>query len=127
MTVYDPFYAPDDSVLLRTYHFITATEVLEHRYRPGEELDRLFRLLRPGGWLGIMTKQLPDHASFHNWSYMLDSTYVCFFGLATFEHIAEHWNVSLDLTGCDVVLFQKKAYAERTDLSEFFDKNTEPV
>jgi hypothetical protein len=107
MTVYDPFYAPDDSVWLRTYDFITATEVLEHLYRPREELNRLFRVLRPGGWLGIMTKLLPDHAAFLNWSYMQDSTHVCFFNIATFEYIAGHWNASLELSGSDVVLFQK--------------------
>jgi len=109
MTVYDPFYAPDESVWLRTYDFITATEVLEHLCRPAEELDRLWGVLRPGGWLGIMTKLLPDHESFHNWNYISDSTHVCFFCLATFEYIAVHWNVSLELPGSDVVLFQKRA------------------
>jgi len=107
MDVYDPFYAPDDSVWLRTYDFITATEVLEHLYSPGEELDRLFRVLRPGGWLGIMTKLLPAHKSFHSWNYKSDPTHVCFFGLATFKYIAGHWNASLELPGSDVVLFQK--------------------
>jgi SAM-dependent methyltransferase len=108
MTVYDPFYVPDDAVWSRTYDFITATEVMEHLYRPAEELDRLFRVLRPGGWLGIMTKLLPDHASFLKWSYMQDSTHVCYFSLATFEHIAAHWNASLELPGRKVFLFQKK-------------------
>jgi SAM-dependent methyltransferase len=116
MTVYDPFYAPDDSVWLRTYYFITATEVLEHLYRPREELDRLFRVLRPGGWLGIMTKLLPAHALFHNWDYMRDSTHVCFFSLATFEYIAAYWHASLELPGGDVVLFQKRACSVLTDL-----------
>jgi SAM-dependent methyltransferase len=111
MTVYDPFYAPDDSVWLRNYDFITATEVLEHLHRPGEELSRLFRVLRPGGWLGIMTKLLPDHKSFQNWSYMRDYTHVCFFSHETFEYIAAHWNASLEFPGSDVVLFQKRVYA----------------
>jgi len=109
MTVYDPFYAPDDAVWLRTYDFITATEVVEHLYRPGEELDRLFRVLRPGGWLGIMTKQLPDHVELRDWDYMSDPTHVCFFSLETFKYIAAHWNASLELPGSNVFLFQKRA------------------
>lgn len=108
MIVYDPFYAPDESVWTRTYDFITATEVMEHLYRPAEELGRLFRVLRPGGWLGIMTKLLPDHASFLNWSYAQDSTHVCFFSPATCEYIAAHWNASLELPVSEVFLFQKK-------------------
>ena len=112
MTVYDPFYVPDDAVWSRTYDFITATEVMEHLYRPAEELSRLFQALRPGGWLGIMTKLLPDHASFIHWNYMRDSTHVCYFSLATLEHIAAHWNASLELPGREVFLFQKRTYAE---------------
>lgn len=116
MTVYDPFYAPDESVWLRTYDFITATEVLEHLYRPAEELDRLFSVLRAGGWFGIMTKLLPACEAFSNWNYMRDSTHVCFFSLVTFEYIASKWKASLELPGSDVVLFQKRACSESTDL-----------
>ncbi|MBI4849677.1 MAG: class I SAM-dependent methyltransferase [Nitrospirae bacterium] len=115
MTVYDPFYAPDDAVWSRTYDFITATEVVEHLYRPGEELDRLFRVLRPGGWLGIMTKKLSDHENLHNWCYMRDPTHVCFFGLEAFEYISAYWNASLEMPGSNVFLFQKRTHAEQSD------------
>ena len=108
MTVYDPFYAPDDSVWMRTYDFITATEVSEHLYRPGEELDRLFRVLKPGGWLGIMTKQPPDAEELCNWHYMRDPTHVCFFRLPTFEYIADSQKASLTIICSDVILYQKK-------------------
>ncbi|MDX1346514.1 MAG: class I SAM-dependent methyltransferase, partial [Sedimenticolaceae bacterium] len=48
--LYDPFYAPDESALREQYDFITATEVAEHLHRPAFELERLWSLLRPGGW-----------------------------------------------------------------------------
>jgi hypothetical protein len=108
MDVYDPFYAPDNSVWSRNYDFITATEVLEHLYHPRQELNRLFRVLRPGGWLGIMTKLLPAFELFHSWNYTSDSTHVCFFGLPTFNYIASHWNATMELPDMDVILLQKR-------------------
>ena len=60
VALYDPFYAPDESVWSRAYDFITATEVLEHLHEPARELDRLFAALRPGGWLGVMTKPMRE-------------------------------------------------------------------
>nr|MBS0021313.1 methyltransferase domain-containing protein [Gammaproteobacteria bacterium] len=76
MAIYDPYYAADASVLRRSYDFITASEVVEHLYAPGEVLARLFDLLRPGGWLGLMTKLVTDRAAFASWHYKLDPTHV---------------------------------------------------
>jgi 2-polyprenyl-3-methyl-5-hydroxy-6-metoxy-1,4-benzoquinol methylase len=59
MSLYDPQFAPDRSVLTREGDFITATEVLEHLHRPAAELERLWSLLRPGGWLAVMTRRVP--------------------------------------------------------------------
>ncbi|GIS59730.1 MAG: hypothetical protein CM1200mP2_19550 [Planctomycetaceae bacterium] len=36
---------------------------------PGEELDRLWGCLSPGGVLGIMTKRVLDHEAFSRWHY----------------------------------------------------------
>ncbi len=107
VTLYDPFYAPDAGAWLQAYDFITATEVLEHLYMPGEELDRLFGVLKPGGFLGIMTKQLPASDELSDWHYMRDPTHVCFFSPATFEYIACAWKAALTIIDSDVVLFQK--------------------
>ena len=46
MSLYDPFFFPDRTRLSRRYDFITATEVVEHLHRPGEELERLWAMLR---------------------------------------------------------------------------------
>jgi hypothetical protein len=57
--LYDPFYAPDETVWSRSYDFISSSETFEHLNNPGRELDRLFKALRPGGLLAIMTQFAP--------------------------------------------------------------------
>ena len=105
--IYDPFYAPDAAPLTAQYDFITASEVVEHLHRPGEELSRLWSLLKPGGLLGIMTKRVIDQAAFSRWHYKNDPTHVAFFSTETFAWLADQWNAKLDICGDDVVLLEK--------------------
>ena len=107
MAVYDPFYAQDPAVFDDKYDFITATEVVEHLHRPGEELDRLWAVLQPGGWLGIMTKMVIDREAFAAWHYKNDLTHVCFFCRQTFSWWAGTYGASLIFSGNDVVLLRK--------------------
>ena len=106
-TSYDPFFAPDDASLQRTYDFIACTEAAEHFFAPGEELAGLDRLLRPDGWLGIMTRSLPADASFESWWYVRDPTHVCFYHPATMEWIADRFGWALQRAGPTVWLFRK--------------------
>ncbi|MCG6158182.1 class I SAM-dependent methyltransferase [Rubinisphaera margarita] len=105
--VYDPFYAPNPYVWNQTYEFITTTEVLEHLHRPAEELKRLWSVLKPGGWMGIMTRRLPPLDQFANWHYKNDPTHVVFFASESFEFLASQWNAELQLIGGDVTLLRK--------------------
>lgn len=105
--LYDLFYAHHSEVLARRYDFITASEVVEHLHHPGPQLDRLYRLLRPGGLLGIMTKRVIDRAKFADWHYKNDLTHVCFFSQATFVWLAERWQARLDIVAPDVVIIHK--------------------
>lgn len=107
VALYDAFYAPDPRVLERQYDFITATEVVEHLHHPGRELDRLWELLRPGGWLGLMTKRVIDQTAFAAWHYKNDQTHVCFFSEATFDWLAGRWLTSAEFIDKDVVLLRK--------------------
>jgi hypothetical protein len=50
MRNFDPFFAPDRASLRRTYDVIACSETAEHFDCPGDEFQRLDRLLRPG-WL----------------------------------------------------------------------------
>ena len=107
VALYDPFYADDPAVFERQYDFITATEVVEHLRRPGEELARLWDCLRPGGLLAIMTKRVIDPQSFSRWHYKADRTHVCFFSVRTFGWLAKQWQATLTLEGKDVVTLEK--------------------
>lgn len=105
--LYDPFYAPDATVFERQYDFITASEVLEHLHNPRGELDRLWGILKRGGWLGIMTKRARDAKAFKGWHYKDDDTHVIFFSDATFEWLGREWGVAPEFEGNDVVMFRK--------------------
>ena len=112
MALYDPYYAPDTSVLDASYDFITLSEVAEHMAAPGRELDGLWGCIEPGGWLGIMTKRVRSAEAFKTWHYITEPTHVSFFSDATFAWLAARWTAhgtiaTLVTQGSDVVLFQK--------------------
>lgn len=104
MAVYDPFYAPDKRVLQTRYDFITCSEVVEHLHHPGRELAALYRMLVPGGWLGVMTKLVIDRQAFARWHYKNDPTHVCFFSRETFRFLARQLEAKLEFCGRDVIL-----------------------
>lgn len=108
MLIYDHFYARFPIVLKKQYDFITATEVVEHLHDPRKELDRLLACLRPGGWLGLMTKLAMDRQAFVRWHYINDPTHVCFFSRLTFEWLATKWQAEIIFADKDVVLFHKR-------------------
>ena len=108
MSLFDRFYANDPGVLQVTYDFITSTEVVEHLYHPLVEFDGLWECLKPGGYLGIMTKQVCNREAFATWHYIRDLTHVCFFSQATFIWLARHFSASVRFIGNDVVILQKQ-------------------
>jgi 2-polyprenyl-3-methyl-5-hydroxy-6-metoxy-1,4-benzoquinol methylase len=109
MEIYDTFYAREPDLLNRQYDFITATEVLEHLHHPRQELDRLWTLLKPGGYLGIMTQLVKDQKTFSHWYYKNDPTHVCFFSRSTFQWLAGWWQAEVEFADNDVMLFQKNS------------------
>ncbi len=108
MTLFDTFYEPIPAVLEKQYDFITATEVVEHLRDPGKELEQLWACLKPGGWLGIMTKVVVGPDAFPRWHYKNDPTHVCFFSRATFTWLALQWKADLTFPDGDIVLLRKK-------------------
>ena len=107
MAIYDPLYAPDSSVLAQSYDFITCTEVAEHLHRPGAVFEQLATLLKPGGWLGVMTKQVISPEAFACWHYKNDPTHVCFFSRETFTFLASRLSLGVDFIADDVILLSK--------------------
>jgi len=108
ISLYDIYYYPDAAALHQTYDFVSATEVIEHLYYPDKVWTQWLSLIKPGGWLAIMTKQVTDLDGFINWHYKLDITHVVFFSRATFEFLAKRDNLALEFIGNDVIFLQKK-------------------
>ena len=104
--LYDVFYAPDPAVWNRRYDFISASEVIEHLYHPRAELNRLFSVLVPGGYLAVMTRWVGDHGAFTRSRYIRDPTHVCFYSAATCRWIARRWQATLERPNTDVALFR---------------------
>ncbi len=86
---YDPIYADHSHLLQRQYDFVTCTEVLEHLHQPHREWQQFSRLVRPGGWLALMTRWLTDDQHFPHWHYRRDPTHVCFWKAETFRWLAD--------------------------------------
>ncbi|KPQ27098.1 MAG: Methyltransferase domain [Marinobacter excellens HL-55] len=108
MALYDPFFHPTMSALERQYDFITCTEVVEHLYRPAEVFRQLDSLLKPGGWLGIMTCFQTDDDRFDHWHYRRDPTHVVFYRELTLAWLADHYGWQFEVPCKDVVLFRKE-------------------
>lgn len=106
VSCFDKYYANNPSLLTLTYDFITSTEVLEHLREPSVELQKLINMLKPKGYLGIMTNLLPSKKRFADWHYKKDATHICFYADTTFEWVAEQWNLSLEIIEIDVVILR---------------------
>ena len=106
--LYDPFFESNEYNLSLKYDFITCSETAEHFHRPAEEFRKLNSLLKPGGWLGIMTKFQTDNNRFANWSYRRDPTHVVFYRKQTFNVIAKQMDWTCQFPCKDIVLMQKQ-------------------
>jgi 2-polyprenyl-3-methyl-5-hydroxy-6-metoxy-1,4-benzoquinol methylase len=107
MAIYDPLYAPDETVLATQYDFVTATEVVEHFRNPAAALATLWGCVKPGGYLGIMTKLVRDKVAFATWHYTHDATHICFFSTDTFAWLGTRWQSQPCFLGEDVIIFKK--------------------
>ncbi len=106
---YDPFFSPDSLLLERAYDFVSCSETVEHFFNPGDEFRRFNRMLRPGGWLGIMTAVLRADEDFTTWHYPRDPTHVVFYRPQSLEWIAGRYGWTLERPHVNVALFQQRA------------------
>jgi len=107
--IYDPFFAPDETVLKNRYDFVSCSETAEHFHHPEREFTRLSCLLKPSGWLGIMTLPPPgEPGELDRWHYRMDPTHVCFYRPDTFHWITDRFGFRPPLRfGHRVFLMQK--------------------
>lgn len=113
--LFDPLFSPAWEALEDVYDFITCTETIEHFHRPAEEFARLDRMLRPGGWLALMTCFQTDDHRFAQWHYRRDPTHVVFFREATLRHIARRFGWTCDIPVKDVALMRKPLNTKADD------------
>nr|WP_086938361.1 class I SAM-dependent methyltransferase [Thaumasiovibrio occultus] len=110
MAIYDPYFAPNVQALEAKYDFITCTEAIEHFYTPHKEWALLMGMVKPGGWLGFMTKLALDKDAFARWHYKNDPTHVSFFSRETFSFLAQRDGLDVEFHGSDVILLRKRRY-----------------
>lgn len=109
MALYDPIYYPGGQVLKARYDFITCTEVVEHLQDPAGTFELLDGLLRPGGWLAVMTCFQTDDSRFANWHYRRDPTHIVFYREQTLARLAASRRWQLEVPAKDVALLHKPA------------------
>jgi 2-polyprenyl-3-methyl-5-hydroxy-6-metoxy-1,4-benzoquinol methylase len=105
--LYDVYYYPETDVLSTQYDFVTATEVIEHLCYPDRVWQQWLTLVKPNGWIGIMTKMVIDVGAFANWHYKSDPTHICFYSKKTFQFLAERDKLHIEFIGNDVILLRK--------------------
>jgi 2-polyprenyl-3-methyl-5-hydroxy-6-metoxy-1,4-benzoquinol methylase len=107
---YDLFFNPNESALVKQYDFVTATEVVEHFHNPIKDFGTLCELVKPGGYLAIMTSFLDEKAEkqFENWYYRRDPTHVLFYKASTFHfHFVKRMGWKMEVPAQNVVLLRK--------------------
>ena len=107
VALFDPFFFPEKKTLEQAYDFITCTEVAEHFHRPAAEFHLLNTLLKPGGWLALMTCFQTDDDKFANWHYRRDPTHVVFYREKTFSLIAQRFGWQCEFPAVNVALMHK--------------------
>lgn len=107
VSLYDPFFHSEVAALERTYDFVFCCEVAEHFHRPGDEFARLDKLLRPGGWLGLMTCFRTDDRPFAEWHYRRDPTHVVFYQEETLRAVAKRFGWTCEIPRKDVAIMCK--------------------
>lgn len=107
VALYDPLFFDDPPSLERRYDFVCCSEVVEHFHRPATAFAQLDGLLRPGAWLGVMTRFLGDGVDFERWHYRRDPTHVVFYREQTFRVLAQRRGWACAFPSPDVALMRK--------------------
>ena len=108
---YDPYFNPDETVFDDTYTLITSTEVFEHLSDPVMEFGRLASMLKPGGYLVVMSSLRPkEDDAFLSWWYRRDQTHIGFFTEKAFDVLCNKTNLSFVYTNHkNYFLFKKES------------------
>lgn len=95
VNLYDPFFYPNPTYIDFMYDYIFSCEVFEHFYCPMKEISKLYNLLKPNGYLIIMTHLYNNQQDFEKWYYRKDLTHVFIYTVQTIEFIANNFGFEL--------------------------------
>ena len=108
VSLYDPYFSPEESVLDREYDFVTCTETVEHLRTPLKEFQLIDSLLKQGGLLGVMTGMLDDRSDFASWYYQRDPTHIGFYSTRTMSWLGRNMEWDVEFPAPNVTIFRKK-------------------
>ena len=107
MEIFDKFYADNFAVFQKQYDFISASEVFEHLADPQMEIERLWRCLKPNGYLAVMTQMRLAEISFESWRYKDDDTHLSFFSHDTVRWLTKALGAELVYLAPNVFILRK--------------------
>jgi len=93
VSVYDPIFHNDKSVLDQSYDFIVCCEVIEHFFHPSEEFRKLFNILKPQGKLICKTHLFEKGIDFDTWYYKNDPSHVFIYQNDTMNWIKNNYQI----------------------------------
>lgn len=105
--LYDPYFYSDNDYLSHTYDYIFSCEVFEHFHQPNLELTKLISLLKPNGYLLILTHLFDPKINFGSWYYRNDQTHVFIYTANTIQYIAENYPLTIEKTSERLTIFKK--------------------
>jgi len=106
---YDPVFSADFSLLEKQFDVVTSTEVVEHFKVPAHDWKVLVSVVKPGGFLAIMTQFLKEDIDYNKWWYKNDPTHVVFYSQKTFSFLEDSFGLErLFDDNNSVIIFRKK-------------------
>ncbi len=106
--LYDPFFYYNEDYLNFSYDYIFSCEVFEHFHSPKQEIEKLLSILKPNGYLYIMTHLYHSDIDFKNWYYRRDPTHVFIFTIKTIEYISEKFSLNIQSLTERLIIMKKR-------------------
>jgi len=88
---YDLIFFPEPFIF-KSYDAVFCIETAEHFSDPQKELTNINNVLKPGGYVIIMTALYSNKQHFSKWYYKRDFTHISFFHQKTMEFISKKMN-----------------------------------
>jgi len=87
---------------------VVSTEVVEHFRNPRVEWEQMISLIRPGGFLVVVTSLVTPEIPLTDWHYAKDPAHIVFYSEATFRYIGKIWGlVRVEFNGRNCVVMRK--------------------